>query len=238
MTRPYSFTRWDVLKVMGLLLMFVDHAGHFYFEHEQWLRGVGRAAAPLFLFLAGFVPHYKYDRKLLALALLLSVVDWAVRGAPGTLNILWTILIIRLILHQLEQRGMLKLKLHEWVIGSLAMMVTIILVQYGAFGFLFALCGYVYKHRAHYKPNTPRLLLWFVIVTYGIAYALLSEFTLASTVVMTFSLLAMGALIEWFTKNPLGELPPLRALKPLSRYTAEIYVGHLMALILITGKTL
>lgn len=237
MTSP-ALTRWDALKIIAVLLMFVDHAGAFYYTDEQWIRGIGRACAPIFLFLAGFSPHYKFDRKLLLLALLLTISDWLVKGAPNTLNILWNIILIRLLFAWMEKRGELKLRLHEWFIASVPFVFTLLVIQYGPFGLLFGLCGYVYKHRAHYASATPERFLWSVIVFYGAAYAWLSEFTLATSVVTAISLLLMGMLIRWFVRAPLEASPFPASCKMLSHYTAEIYVLHLIALGWLTGQAI
>ena len=28
---------WDIAKVVGLLLMFIDHTGAYFYLHEEWL---------------------------------------------------------------------------------------------------------------------------------------------------------------------------------------------------------
>jgi hypothetical protein len=232
-------TRWDALKLIGIALMFVDHSGHFFLEDQQWLRGIGRACAPIFLFLAGFAPHYRFDRKLVGLALLLTVSDWMMKGDINTLNILWSILLIRLILGTLEKRGKYKLPLHEWVIGAIATFWLMMIFQYGSAGILIALAGYVYRHKAHYAPHTPQRFLYLTLFLYALLPALLGDFTMATNAIMAASLLALCVLVEWFLKNPSAILPcpaPLvGALKLCSRYTAFIYVGHLILFGWMTG---
>lgn len=229
----HALTRWDAMKILAVLLMFVDHAGFFYFTDEEWIRGIGRACAPIFLFLAAFAPHYRFDRTLMALAAALTVTDWLI-GGPNTLNILWTIILIRQIFGTLEQRGHYKLRLHEWVIGALFMLPTISIVQYGSLGFMMALCGYAYKHRDHYASATPRILLWFVIVIYSVLTIWLSRFLPLTVLAMIPSMILMGLALEWFVRAPKQAVPCPPALvpvlRPLSRYTAIIYAVHLMIL--------
>lgn len=236
-TRP--LTRWDALKIIGLVLMFVDHSGHFFLEDQQWLRGVGRACAPIFLFLVGFAPHYTFDKKLLGLALLLTASDWLVKGDINTLNILWSILLIRLILGHLEKREKYVLRLHEWVIGAIASFWTLMLFQYGSMGVLIALSGYVFRHKTHYAASTPQRFFYLAIVLYSLPPAFLGDFTITTNAIMAASLIGMCMLVEWFVKNPSALLPcpaPLvGGLKLCSRYTAFIYVAHLMILGWMTG---
>ncbi len=235
-------TRWDALKIIALLLMFVDHAGAFYYTDEQWLRGIGRACAPLFLFLAGFAPHYKFDKKLLALALLLTASDWLVNGAPNTLNILWCIILIRALFAWLEKRGAVKLKLHEWFISAIPFLSLLPLLQYSPFWLLFGLCGYVYKHQAHYVAQTPARFLAAVTIFYGVIYAWFSEFTSPTIMVMTISLALMFALMRWFVRAPTQSLPTpvpfAHLLKLCARQTALIYVVHLIAIGWLTGMAI
>jgi hypothetical protein len=234
----HLLTRWDVLKIIALLLMFIDHAGAFYYMDEQWLRAIGRACAPIFFFLAGFAPHYKFDTKLLVLAFVLSGVDWWLAGAPNTLNILFTILAIRALLAWLEQRGLLKLRLHEWVIGSLALVPSVLVLQYGTFGLLFALAGFVFKHRAHYAPRTPLRFLILVTAIYAPLVPLLSEFSLGSSILTALCLGLMSWLILWFTQAPKQPVSLPAMLKYPAKYTSEIYVAHLLVLMLMTGEHL
>ena len=233
-----ALTRWDALKLIALLLMFVDHAGAFFYTDEEWLRGIRRACAPLFLFLVGFAPHYHFDKKLFVFALLLSGFDWWVQAAPNTLNILFSIILIRLLLARLEAHDLLKLQLHEWVIGSLALIPSVVVVQYGSFGLLFALSGFVFKHRAHYAPRTPVYFLAVVTLLYGVIIPLLSEFSIATCAVTAASLTLMCWLIQWFVRAPKEAVSLPAACKILSHYTAEIYVLHLVILIGLTGKAL
>lgn len=238
MMRNLPLTRWDILKLVALALMFIDHAGAFHFEQEQWLRAIGRACAPIFLFLAGFAPHYRFSPRLLCFALLLTLVDWYVKGEPNALNILWSILAMRALLGWLERRGKMRLRLHEWCIASIPYLLLLGVLQYTPFWILFGLCGYVYKHQGHYAPKTPQYFLMIVVAFYAVVYATFSEFTLPSSMVMLVGLMLMLWLILWFVRAPLAAVSGPAWCKTLSRYSAEIYVGHLLLLIVITGKAL
>jgi len=234
-----NFTRWDALKVVALLLMFIDHAGAFFYVDQEWLRGIGRACAPIFLFLAGFAPRYRHDTEIAAWAALLTANDWLVAG-PNTLNILWSILLARMVLEMLENAGRQKLRLHEWLIGSIPFIFLLPFLQYGPFALLFALSGYVFKHRFHYKARTPLYFLIAVTVFYGLAFSYLSHFEWLTILVMAPSLALMCWLLIWFTRSPLASVhvPAPRLLKECARKTAPIYVVHLMLLGWITGRAL
>lgn len=56
MPRPNLY---DILKVLALTCMVIDHVGYFFFPELFWLRRVGRIAFPIFLFLVWYNHSYK-----------------------------------------------------------------------------------------------------------------------------------------------------------------------------------
>lgn len=234
-----ALTRWDALKILALILMFVDHAGAFYYTDAQWLRGIGRACAPLFLFLAGFAPRYKFDKLLLVFAVALTVSDWLVAGQPNILNILWSIILLRILLGWLERKEHYQLRLHEWFIAMVPFIFILPLIQYGPFIILFGIAGYAFKHRARYAAHTPRNFLFATTIYYGVIYVWLSQFTWLTALVMAPSLMGIVAAILWFTRAPretTGMIVP--GGKWAARHTALIYTAHLIVLGWLTGKPL
>src|SRR5437868_3245740 len=99
------FNTWDMTKLIALGLMFVDHAGYFYYPSDLWLRAIGRGAAPIFMFLAGFAASYRFKLDLFLLAALMTVADIAMQGHIHDQNILFSILIFRMIFDWLERHG-------------------------------------------------------------------------------------------------------------------------------------
>lgn len=51
------------LKLLALMLMFIDHIGEFIPGIPIWFRWIGRISAPLFLFCMVWGFHYTHDRK-------------------------------------------------------------------------------------------------------------------------------------------------------------------------------
>jgi uncharacterized membrane protein len=50
---PATFTNYDLLKLVALLAMTLDHLGAYLYPDIPELRVIGRAAAPIFCFLVG-----------------------------------------------------------------------------------------------------------------------------------------------------------------------------------------
>ncbi|MBY0406288.1 MAG: conjugal transfer protein TraX, partial [Rickettsiales bacterium] len=165
-----AFDSWDALKVAAIFLMLVDHAGVFFFNSEEdayWIRAVGRGAAPIFLFLAGYARNYRFSWELFGLAFVFTVFEWGYFWHINTLNILFTILVCRLVFQWFEGRGRVISRPIEWYTGATALFVTNVLVQYGSIGFLLALCGYVRRHEASYSKAERFSVYALCVVTYA-----------------------------------------------------------------------
>lgn len=230
---------WDIAKIIALLLMFIDHAGIFYYTDQQWIRGIGRGAAPIFLFLAGFAASYRFKGDLLILAALMSISDFLLVGHLRPQNILFSILCWRLLFQWLERKGRVIERPYEWFVGSLACIASWFVVEYGTFGLLFAICGYMQRRPQLYAQPRQRRFMLVVFVTYAVFVAIFSEFSLASILCMAISLSGAYFLLSRLQLRdvPPGRLPGwlMRLLKWTSHYTGYIYAFHLIALEWLTG---
>lgn len=229
------FDSWDAIKILALLLMFIDHSGHFYFTDQLWLRAIGRGAAPIFLFLAGFAASYRFKWDIFALALLMSVSDFLLTHHFRTQNILFTILLCRMIFFWLENHGKKIARPWEWYAGTLSMIVSFFIVQYGSFGMLFAISGYMARRPQVYPQARHFLIASFI--AYGIFSALYADFSLANGLLMAATLYGVYLLLSRLAIEPIRVAPHglERALKFISYYTGYIYAFHLIALEWLTG---
>jgi len=234
------FNSWDAAKLIALLLMFVDHSGVFFFPDQQWIRGLGRGAAPIFLFLAGYAANYRFQWDLLILALLISVSDLLLAGQLRTQNILFTILFLRLLFYTLlEKRGHIIERPYEWYVVSIVFLFTIVIVQYGTLGLLFAMCGYMQRRREHYTRAQRQRFMILTFITYCGVTVMLSQFSLLTTLCMIVSVSFVYALL-WRLEIREIQCPRcpawlMKLLKLTSYYTGYIYAFHLIALEWFTG---
>ena len=235
-----EFDTWDVLKIVAMLLMFVDHAGNYLFtfsDEQYYLRAVGRGAAPIFLFLAGYARSYRFSWELLWLAVGLTVFEWIFFWHIDTVNILFTILVSRAIFQWFELRGRVIRRPLEWIVAGAALFVTAAVVDYGSLGFLLALAGYMRRHAGAYRPA----------LRYGLSALILLMF--AAFQIQFFSPpihgpLAAAVMVVVFTWCMCFELRAIKTpwvpqwvkfgLKLFSRYSGYIYVVHLVVLMWIT----
>jgi hypothetical protein len=234
-TATTSFNSWDALKLAGLLLMFVDHSGHFFFTHEQWLRGIGRGAPPVFLFLAGYASSYRFKWSVLFLAMAMTLSDIILTGHIRTQNILVSILIWHALFYWMQKKNKKIERPYEWFIICFVWIPTLFLFQYGTYGLMFASCGYMKKR--NYDKKTQRNFWLLSFVTYGAITAIMSEFSPLTTACMVITLSTVGLALWRFEIRDIILRPHWleRLAKRSSYYSGYIYALHLIALEWITG---
>ena len=104
--RPVTTT--DLWKLVGLLLVLIDHWGLLFADDPSW-RVVGRAAAPIFFFFIGLARTRQVPWSWVILGLGLTAVEsWTSGTGLGkiNLNILINFAYVRLLLPEVEQRVM------------------------------------------------------------------------------------------------------------------------------------
>lgn len=218
-----GFNRYDLLKLIALVAMTLDHVGFYYFPDTDGLRILGRVAAPLFLFLVGYNQSYRFRWELLAAAVVSSLGDGLLTGMWWPQSILWTILLGRMVLQRLETHpvapGML-------IVSCALLFVPLLpVLDTSAVGLLWMLFG-----RA-----TARAPRGYEAALYGGA-ALVGGgmFTVAFFDWNPAQLTALGllyilaALALWhFRPSPMRELRPARF---WSRHALSYYVLHKLVL--------
>ncbi len=224
-------------KIVALGFMFVDHTGEYFFIHDLWLRSIGRGAAPIFLFLAGYAGSYRFSREVFFLAVAMLVSNLAMGVVVEPLNILFTILMARGVLHWLEKRGKMIEKPMEWFIcNAVFIFITCFFFQYGTLGMMFAIAGYMHRRPEKYAPATFRRFLMATFVAYALTFAFFFDLTPA-----TFALMVPVLGFDYWLLSRLkvkevkvsGVLETPLALT--SYYSGYIYVIHLIVLSWITG---
>ena len=238
LSRPLD--SWDIAKCIGMVLMFCDHSAVFFFTDSSsvyWLRAVGRGAAPIFLFLAGYAKSYRFSLEIALLAVFLSMSDAFETRHLNYQNILYTILISRGIFQWFERRRRVIARPYLWYAGALGCIFTMLVLDYGSLGFLFALSGYLFRHREHYAKTLPNRFLLLSLMTYAVISLVLTEIEISAvllliTLACVYGVLLavqMGTLDALCWPKRLGVL-----LRYTSRFSAYIYVLHIAVLEWIT----
>jgi hypothetical protein len=234
--RPLN--HWDIAKLIALLLMFIDHSGAFFFQEAQWLRGIGRGAAPIFLFLAGYAASYRFKPYLLLLAVAMTLSDYWLVGHLRLQNILYSIIACRLLFDWMEKRGKTIARPFEWYVSSLALLSSLFIVQYGTLGLMFAVGGYMQRRPDYYSEAQRRLYLRLSFATYAALEIWLSSFTLLPALLTLASVYGVYRLLLATNTQPVAMRLPhwlARTAKTISYYSGTIYALHLIALEWLTG---
>src|SRR5690606_7271929 len=98
-------TSHDVVKLVAILLMFIDHIGFFFAPDQLWWRAVGRMSFPLFFFLAGYARPGRMDPVLIGLAVWMIALDAFTFNPIFPFNALVSIVVARYAIGKLEARG-------------------------------------------------------------------------------------------------------------------------------------
>jgi hypothetical protein len=135
----------DWLKTAAIILVAVDHFGHFFIDNNLWWSAFGRFAAPPFFFLLGYAHARTVPVSWIGLGVILTLLEsWNAGWTWVSPNIFFSFVLIRLARPHVE----LLMRRHGWI--ALAFLVLALLaavpvggplVDYGAEGWLWALLG-------------------------------------------------------------------------------------------------
>ena len=87
----------DWLKTAAIVLVSVDHIGHFFIENDSWWSVFGRLAAPTFFFLMGYAQTRTVPLHWIWLGVILTLLDsWNADWSWEAPNILLSLALIRI----------------------------------------------------------------------------------------------------------------------------------------------
>jgi hypothetical protein len=142
---PHAVDNTDWLKTAAIILVTVDHIGHFFVDDDRWWSVFGRLAAPTFFFLMGYAQTRTVPLHWIWLGVILTLLNsWNARWTWVAPNILLSLALIRIARPYVQ----ILLQHHGW--AAFALLVAALfavlpiaakLVDYGAEGWLWALFG-------------------------------------------------------------------------------------------------
>lgn len=245
LTPPAALSPYDVLKCAALLLMLCDHIGAYLFPDQIFLRVIGRFCVPIWLLLIGYARSRRIDTPLVTAALFISLMQYLTIGTLSGLNILWSIIILRLTLNPLMRligHSDTRLYLVTFSLFPLAL-VTRGILEYGTMIWLFGIWGFLLRNgfpdnKGRDRPDIKLLYGVLTLILYAVVETISMKFHTIHSV-----FLVAGLIPVWFALNfflPSGRmtghsLPAgLRALCGFwARHTLAFYVLHLSLLMLV-----
>jgi hypothetical protein len=232
-----ELNRYDLLKVIALVTMVIDHLGFYFWYDSLWMRAIGRMAFPLFLFLVGYSKSWTIHYDLLCCAIFLIALSAVTHHAIFPLNILVTIIFTRMLMEWITATTLSSKKL--WLIFIVCAVLvsrTMVLVDYGALAILFALCGYL--HREKPASNLTIVYIESTLLLEGVLEYTTFKFHGLTTYIMIIVLVIDMILMNTFKIGALKVQAwpvSLRCIVQwLSRNTLVLYTLHIAVFMVIT----
>jgi hypothetical protein len=237
---PKDLTSYDFLKSLAVITMIIDHIGFYFFPEVLEWRAVGRMSFPIWFFLVGYSNSRDLPVILWGGAVVLLISN-VIFGMPlAGLNILFSIIIVRSLIDPVMKVALMNFEALFMITFMMMIMVlpTMIIFEYGTQGFLFAMFGYMLRHREKLEvKNKKRLINGFLLVSFAVymAYQKITfglndtQFLVAGICVMTscyFLYQFQPKLFPEYTKS--WSKPIVGLFKLMGRKTLEIYVIHLI----------
>lgn len=241
---PKEITSYDLLKAFAVITMIVDHVGVYFYPDDLWWRAAGRLSAPVWLFLIGYARSRDIPQRLWVYGLVLIAANYVCGMSILPLNILFSILCIRLILDKIMKvffRGAEQAIL-LFVVLCLLMIPTYMMADYGTMGLMFAIFGYLVRHKEGERGAampvivTTGLFCVFIYTTMG---WLVFDFTFVQAAFVFIGVSATLAMLSQFRSRTYPRLtatlsaPFVFMVQILGRRTLEVYTLHILMFSLV-----
>ncbi len=238
---PRSLTSYDVLKSLAVVLMIIDHVGHFFYPEEMWFRVFGRMCVPIWFFLIGYANTKGVPLLYLLGGVLLALVNWVFLGNLLPLNIVLVLMLYRMIIDEVMARA---LKDYEGFFGVGLILVilaypSLFVLEYGTFALFFVMFGYIMRHRAMIDIKQWVFWLYFFGVSFG--FVVMQGAFLPTITGVQFAVMAAGVLGVMYG---LYQFKPMKfetisgakiwPLQFFGRRTMEVYVLHFLTFIMVS----
>lgn len=222
--------------------MLIDHTGCYFFFGHEWWRAIGRLCVPIWFFLIGYSRSQKIEKEWYIAASLLVITDIVMGNSILALNILFTMIVIRILLMPVLEKA--KATPQGWYMLLAALVVLLLpsasLFEYGTGGVALAITGVVTRRPHDFTPEQrvqaflTALLLFVAFPGNTFAFSLAQNALVAAgTAVILFGLhyaLPRQTVPALFRQAPIAVR---RSLMFIGRNTLWIYAGHLTLLKLI-----
>lgn len=230
-----DLTAYDFFKSFAVALMIVDHAGYFFFPEDNWWRVAGRLCVPVWFFLIGYARSRDIGSRLWVGLGILLISDVVAGMSLLPLNILGTIILVRLLIDPLMNFS-LQREILFWPVFFILALLSLpsnAAAEYGTMSLILAAFGWLVRRRTEYEGELKALFI-FALLSFVVSQFFLFAFTQAQVVVLGIGCMAvMGALYYFEARsfpNLTRKLPGAVAalLRLGGRRTLEIYVLHLI----------
>ena len=234
---PADITSYDLLKTFAVITMVIDHIGVYFFPDELWWRAVGRSCVPVWFFLIGYARTRDLSPLLIGGGLILLAGNFIAGMSVLPLNVLFTIMLIRLCIDSLM--GLcLRRPVLIWSVSAILFVLALpsyFLTEYGSQAIIMAMFGYLVRRRdlPGFETLSLRYMI-FALLSFTLLQRLAFAFNPAQFLSMFGFLFAVMLLLISFRPRSFPRLTlvltaPVGAfIRLCGRHTLEIYVLHLL----------
>lgn len=236
LNQPNILNSYDLLKAFAVITMVIDHIGAYLWLDHEMLRAIGRLSFPVWLFLIGYARSREIGPMLIAGALFIIVIDALLGRDIFPLNILVSILLVRLCLDFVTQKIFVNAAIFWSAMGLLffAEPVTNMVTEYGSMAIVLAVFGYMTRRSQDGQDLGINMnaMLVFALLSYAFWTQVNFGFSPANMGVMMMGLIVVVGFLPLFRPQDFENLTTMmpeivaRLLKFCGHRTLEIYVIH------------
>lgn len=235
-----SLNTQDILKFAAIVLMVIDHLGHFYYPDLLWFRVLGRMCVPIWFFFIGYSTSQTIDKSLVGGALLLILLDILYFSPIFSINILGTIILCRLVHRFFLNDYLEKADFNLYDVMMLLFLVlifylpTMILVEYGSLALVFTSLGRLIQRGK--RTLDIKIFAAFAILIFTALQTQLFHFAANETMVLGMGITLMVVLLYNYRLEHYPftySNPAILCVMFLARNSLYFYVIHWMILLTI-----
>lgn len=218
----------DLIKLIAIILMVIDHLGLYIFPEMHFFRAIGRYSMPIFCFFAGYNLKNKARIEILVYGLALYAISvFLVFGKFVETNILVPIFLgqVYLILFQKQLDNFFIVCIH-FIILAVLWSWTYFIFDYGTLVIAVMLLGFVARQKPQILPLTAAVASFVSIIHTHIIF---KDFALIYAIISTFVAISVYFSLTTIDYNRSISIN----ITPITRKIALIYFMHLTIIELI-----
>lgn len=237
---PDNLTSYDFLKALAVITMVIEYLGIYLFPGQAGWRIVGQMSLPIWMFLIGYAQTRDIPDFLWGGALVLVISGFVVGQSIFPLNVLVTIMIIRLAIDAVMRFTLTNFQSMFLAVFALTLLIfpTMFFVEYGTQALLFAMFGYLVRHQEKIRFSNEAILVFMTAVFF--IYIVMQKINVGLDNTEFFTMgagvLVICLLLSFFRPKLYPDLTQrlpdmaVYVLKLMGRRTLEIYIVLLLLL--------
>lgn len=243
---PLRPNYYDILKVIAIVFMIIDHIWYFFFPHLIILRILGRISMPIFLFLVWYNNSSHISRSLLLSRIMveLSLFSYHYYHHTGyVISILWSIIITKQIhryyrYYHLTEKSKIILSISFIIIVLLINNILIQYLDYWWSAIAIGLCGLLARIWLWNIISKISIYLTYVIVWIFYCIQQIMTFWIykwSNFLLFIILMIMVILLLSWLPYNKIHYEWYWRSKSILwiSKHSLEIYIIHILIFICI-----